>query len=97
MGQRKPSESPEWSSIVLPAVKVLGATEIADRLRLNSSTVKYWLSEKKYLDNTERVKRAAVALANELGLFSDDELAKRNDASILTLVPARVPRPRAGW
>jgi hypothetical protein len=87
-----PQASAEWTAIVLPAIKALGGKDIADRLRLNYRTVKSWISGRKRPTDVAAVKRAAIRLAVEHGLFSDGEIAKNNDTTILEQVPDRVQR-----
>lgn len=80
----------EWTQIILPAIKALGAQEIANRLQLNYRTVKSWTSGQKRPVNFGPVRQAAIGLAMDHGLFSDEEIARHNDTTILSLVPGRV-------
>jgi hypothetical protein len=71
---------------LLPAIKMIGPKAVADRLRLNMSTVTRWIAGKRRPEDIAPIERAIASLAGGFGLFSDHEIEHLNDAAITAVI-----------
>lgn len=79
-----------WNTIARPAVKAIGASAVAKRLNTDTSTVRRWQKGTTTPADISTVEKAAALCAEDMGLFTADEMRQHSTLSLLELAPQRV-------
>jgi hypothetical protein len=84
--------SPDWESKIRPAIAVVGAVAVAQKMRLSERSARAWAAGGRQPANPAEVARAIVAVAHEagLGMPRDEHLRAEEICSELTCRVAAV-------